>query len=381
MCSNPAQVICICYHVHLCSNCTSTHITEGSVSIHTFLPIASEARFKEGDDHYSLVKIAQCIRSVKAQLLAEIDSIETFKQTSLVAIDACANRLTPIIDDVIQETLLKLTRDVEISKQKAYAFSNQLEEEHIDVAKYSTSVFFRNAFERNANFKLIETFKTAFETVEVEESLKEFASFDIKVPSEPLFEITRTPEEYKDWLVVLEQRKHEELKKKERKLSRLVGGASSWNVSGYPTLDAFSFKVNTMIWLTGIGTGNGNTTGGTCSIQDIEIRQGRSTRGDLLYRHSETVTASWDGTEDDKFFKVQFNFPVQLLKDTDYCVRVCYNAGGNIWSANGTITTTVDDTVFTFQGASFDGGDNDNASSASSGPTRDLYFALAKCTL
>jgi hypothetical protein len=93
------------------------------------------------------------------------------------------------------------------------------------------------------------------------------------------------------------------------------------------------------------------------------------------------VTSTWDGTEDNQFFKVQFTAPVKLNKNTDYCIRVCYSAGGSIWSANGTIVNTEGEATFTYQGASFDGGDNDNASSDSSGPTRDIYFALAEVKL
>jgi hypothetical protein len=46
--------------------------------------------------------------------------------------------------------------------------------------------------------------------------------------------------------------------------------------------------------------------------QDIEVRQGGDTRGDLLYRHSVVETSTYDGTEDNKYFKVPFALPVQI---------------------------------------------------------------------
>mmetsp|Transcript_20089 Transcript_20089/g.37315 ORF Transcript_20089/g.37315 Transcript_20089/m.37315 type:complete len:390 (+) Transcript_20089:3615-4784(+) len=380
-CSSSAELLCICSHVRLCRSCMTRHLTESQNKVHTFLPIQCEASIKSGDDHYTVVRRSQLDKTYKEYLRREIDSLESFKQRSLDSIQASANTLTDLLNTLITQKIEKLTRDIEVARTDAIAFADQIDLEQADTSKKASNIFFRNAIERNTNFKSIPCFKYGFEAAEYEEELQKFASFNVKCPAEPLFEISRTPAEFEDWLLVLKARKEEELKKQERKLSRLVGGAGSWNVSGPPTLDAFSFQVNCNIWLTGIGTGNGNSVGGTCSIQDIEIRIGRSTRGDVLYRHPETVTSSWDGTEEDKFFKVQFKHPVQLIKDTDYCLRVCYSAGGNIWSANGTVTTTLDGAVFSFGSASFDGGDNDNASSASSGPARDLYFALAEVKL
>lgn len=380
-CSNQAVVLCMCSKLRLCRTCTSVHVMEVTNKIHTFLPVTCESSILKGDDHYTVVRRAQIVKSIKEYLRQEVDSLEAFKNSSLSSLDSSANSLSALISSLIEDNLVQLKRDVEAAKGSAFEFAEQVDLEQTEANAHGTGVFFHNSIQRNANFKDLECFKSTFEAADYEEELQKFASFEVKCPTESLFEITRTPAEFQDWLLVLKQRKEEELKKQERKLSRLVGGAGSWNVGGYPTLDAFSFSVNSNIWLTGIGTGNGNSPGGACSIQDIEIRQSRSTRGDILYRHHETVTSTWDGTEDNKFFKVQFSTPVKLMKDTDYCVRVCYNAGGNIWSANGTITSTHEGTVFSFQGASFDGGDNDNASSASSGPTRDLYFALAEVTL
>jgi hypothetical protein len=271
---------------------------------------------------------------------------------------------------------------VERAKADGSEFAHRVDEGQINPADHEIGTLFKNMTIKNPNLSSLQLFKTSFEEQEYEEALAKLASFKVTCPTELLFELTRTPEEYNDWLDVLRLRKEEELKKQERVLKRFLGEYGSWNVSGPPNVDATAFTVDHDIWMTGLGMGNGYNTGGSASIQDIEIRSGTSTRGDVLYRHPETVTSTWDGSEDNKYFKVQFTEPVKLLKDTDYTIRIQYSSGSTIWGAGETISNTIEEVNFTFSAASCDGGDSDNNGDATTaGPTRDIYFALAEVTL
>jgi hypothetical protein len=334
-----------------------------------------------GDDELTVVRRSQLHRTYRDFIRGEIEAIEHFKQRSLASIDASANTLTETLNTLIAMKIKTLSRDLELAKHSARTFNLQTMSEQLEPGRTETSIFIKNILDKNTNLKRLKTYASNYEETEYEEQLQKFATFQLKCPTDLMFELSRTPEEYKDWLLVLKARKEEELKKQERRLTRLTGTGSGWSVSGAPTLDAFTFRASCDIWITGLGLGTGNSTGGTASIQDIEIRGGRGTRSDLLYRHPTTVTTSWDGAEDNKFMKVQFTEPVRLPKDVDYCVRVCYNSGGSIWSSNGTQTTSFEGVTFTYGSASFEGGDNDNGSSATAGPARDIYLAFAAVEL
>eukprot|EP00359_Climacostomum_virens_P000572 CAMPEP_0204897076 /NCGR_PEP_ID=MMETSP1397-20131031/531_1 /ASSEMBLY_ACC=CAM_ASM_000891 /TAXON_ID=49980 /ORGANISM="Climacostomum Climacostomum virens, Strain Stock W-24" /LENGTH=289 /DNA_ID=CAMNT_0052064779 /DNA_START=288 /DNA_END=1157 /DNA_ORIENTATION=- len=289
--------------------------------------------------------------------------------------------MTSSLSTFIAEKMEKLTRDVDVSREESLQFIRKTTADQIDVTKHETNILFKNIKTKNISLKKLKCFDTDYSEVDYQKKIDSFVDFKMKCPTDQMFELTRTPDEYQDWLAEVKRRKEEELKKQERCLNRLTGTGSSWSVSGPPTLDAYSFRTNKDIWVTGLGCGSGNSTGNTATIQDIEIRLSKSTRGDVLYRHPETVTTTYDGTEEKKFQKVLFTEPVKITKNTDYCIRVCYSSGGSIWSGNGTQKTQQDGVTFTFSSATFTGGDNDNGSSASSGPCRDIYFALAEVTL
>jgi hypothetical protein len=271
---------------------------------------------------------------------------------------------------------------VERAKADGSEFAHRVDERQIDLADTELGTFFHNIISRNPNLTSMQLFKTTFEEQEYEEALARLANFNVTCPTELLFELTRTPEERKGWLEVLRQQKEEELKTQDCVLRRFQGEYGSWNVGGPPSVDATAFTVDHDIWMTGLGMGNGYSTGDSASIQDIEILSGTSTRGAILYRHPETVTSTWDGSEDNKYFKVQFTEPVKLLKHTNYTIRIQYSLGNDIWAAGETISNTIGEVNFTFSAASCDGGDNDNnGDTTTAGPTRDIYFALAEVTL
>jgi hypothetical protein len=347
------------------------------MGMHTFLPTQYEALLQEGVDDYSAVRRSQLDKGYKALLRGEIDSLESFKQRSLASLQAKADSLTEALNSSVVQKIEGLERDVAVAKEAGSAFMGNTLTNASDLAHYDATVLFKNIMTRNTNLKQLQTFKKTLDFSECEAGVQSFAGYSIQCPTDQLFELTRTPEEYQDWLQVLKKRKEEELKRLERCFHRLTPGTErNWSVGGPPTLDAISLRANCDIFLTGIGTGNGYAAGGGCSIVDLEVRQGLGTRGDVLYRHPETVTSTFDGSDANKFFKTRFSWPVQLLKDTDYTIRVAYASGGNIYSASGAQIHSIDEVTFTFTKSRFEGGDNDNSSSPTVGPIRDIYFAM-----
>jgi hypothetical protein len=374
----------MCQTVKVCKVCVSPHITHNPSKIHTFLPISSQALINAGVDHYSVVRRSAIDRSYKLLLKDEINSIESFKQSTLTAIQRRTEHITGLLNVLIDQKIQELTRDVELSKAVGDVFADSLTAAQIDLENHDTNAFFKNVIAQNPNLKGIRVFKSTYEErrEEYEEELQKLENFSIACPTEQLFELTRTPEEYKDWLDVLRQRQEEELKKQEKVLKRFEGEYGGWSVGGPPSVDATAFTVDHDIWMTGLGMGNANTSGGSCAIQDLEICQGASTRGTVLYRHPITVTSTWDGSEDNKYFKIVFTEPVKLPKGSAYTIRIQYSSGGGIWAAGGTIVNSVEEVNFTFTQTSCDGGDSDNNGNAvTAGPTRDIYFALAEVKL
>jgi hypothetical protein len=250
-CGSQAALICICSQELLCRVCTPVHLTQHPSTVHTFLPISAEPQLRGGDDHYSVVRRSQLTRCYKEYLRAEIDALEQFKQSTLSSVEAKANSLTETLNALVAQKVEGLTRDAETAKHEALRFAQQIDQEHIDSSKYDTTVFFKNSIQGNVNFSSLAVFKRAYAQGEYEEQLQQMLDFKVTYPTESLFELTRTPEEFQDWLLVLKNRKEEELKKQERRIIRLTGGADSWNVGGPPTLDAFSFQCNCDIWIMG----------------------------------------------------------------------------------------------------------------------------------
>jgi hypothetical protein len=346
--------------------------------MHTFIPMKYDAMIVNGlTDHLTAVLLGQSGQDCTALLKRGLNSLEDFKQRVLALVNQRADEITGTLNSLVLSKIASLERSVEIAKHEGTVFANRLEETHADSSVYESNVLFDNIKHLNFSLKRLKTFQQTLEFTECEAELQNLLQFSVTCPSEPLFEITRTPDEYADWLLVLEKRRQDELNRRERRLIRLTGGSTNWNVGGPPVLDAITLQASCDIFLTGIGTGNGYSSGGTCSIQDIEVRQGGGSRGDLLYRHPTVESATYDGTEDNKFFKVPFAWPVQLIKNTDYTIRVCYSQGNDIWSAaEGTQVNEVDEVAFTFKLSRFEGGDSDNGSGPTYGPTRDIYFAL-----
>jgi hypothetical protein len=375
LCSGQATLVCICSTVRLCKRCAVQHITQ-SERVHTLLPVQAELSILSGDDHHSVVRRSQLSVSYKDFLKAEIEALESFKQSSLSSLDSSSSTLTSALSVLITDKLEAISRDLESAKQAATTFMSTLAEDYLDIEKFDTTVLVKNIVKSNTDLQKLECFTKIYEEVEYEQKITSLTSYEVKCPTDLMVELSREPDEHAEWLKEVRRKKEEELKKQEKCFQRL-SGFSSWGVSGPPTLDAISFKVSCPIWVTGLGLGNSNSSGGSAKVQDIEIRQGRSTRGESLYRHPEQMDFTWDGSDDAKFMKVPFTEPIKLSAGVDYCIRVCYSAGSSIHSATGTQMNSCEGVTFTIGPAAFDGGDRDNGSSASSGPIRDIYFALA----
>lgn len=375
-CAGQATLLCICSNYPVCKSCATQHVLQ-TEKVHTFVPIASQAALQAGDDKLTIVRRAQLMRTYKDFIKQEIDSLESFKQTSLTSLQGTSDAITSKINEITGAKLEKFTRDVEIAKSEAHQYVRQTLADQIDTAKHATNILIKNIKTKNASLKRLKCFDSSYDEITYQKQLDRFASFSVNCPTDTMFELSRTTEEYQDWLILLKKRKEEELKKQEKCLVRF-SGATSWSVNGPPTLDAFTIKTSVDIWITGLGLGTGNSSGSSAKIQDIEVRSTKSTRGDVLYRHPEIINTTYDGVEGNKFPKVLFTEPVRLTKATDYCIRVCYSSGSSIHSGSGTAYTQSEGVTFTFGSATFTGGDNDNGSSASSGPVRDIYFALAE---
>lgn len=376
-CGAGAVLLCVCQHSQLCQSCIPLHLAQNPMEMHTFLPSHYESLLQEGVDDLSVVCRGQLDKGYKALLKGEIDSLENFKLRSLASLQAKADSLTEALNSYVMQKIEELERDVAIAKEEGTTFISNTLRKTSDLTAYDATVLFKNIMTHNTDLKQLQTFKRTVEFSECEAAIQSFAGHSIQCPTDQLFMLTRTPEEYRDWLLVVRKRKKKERRRLERCFHRLTPGSErSWIVGGPPTLEAISLRANCDILLTGIGTGNGYAVGGGCTIVDLEVRQGLGTQGTLLYRHPETVTSSYNGRVGNKFFKVRFAWPVQLLKDTDYTIRVAYASGENIYSANGDRIHSIDEVTFTFTKSRFEGGDRDNSSSPDVGPVRDIYFAM-----
>jgi hypothetical protein len=312
----------------------------------------------------------------------QIESLERFKVERVEAINRSAEKITSHINSLVLQRQECLARDVMQAKALSSEFAMSLLQSTLRPDDTLSSVFFKNVISKNTQFKSLETFKRNYEQMDLEEAFSEVYNFKVVCPTDQLFELTRTPEEYEGWLEELDRRKKEALRRAERCLKRFLGEYGVWNVSGPPKTDCTSFIVNVDIWLLGLGMGNSNSSGGSTRIAVIEIRKTKSTQGELLYKHPEEATSTWDGNTDNKYFKVPFKEPVRILANTDYTIRIQYAAGGQIFAAGGTIVNTLEEVTFTFSKSTCEGGDSDNnGNSVTAGPTRDIYFSLDKVQL
>jgi hypothetical protein len=369
LCSGQATLVCICSTVRFCKRCAVKHITQ-SERVHTLLPVQAELSLLSGDDHHSVVRRSQLSVSYKAFLKAEIEALESFKQSSLSSLDSSSSTLTSALSVLITDKLEAISRDLESAKQAVTTFMSTLSEDYLDIEKFDTTVLVNEVVKSNIDLQKLECFTKIYEEEEYEQKINSLTSYEVKCPTDLMVELSRDADEQAEWLKEVRRKKEEELKKHEKCFQRL-SGLSSRVVSG---VDAISFKANRPIWITGLGLGNSNSLGGSAKVQDIEIRQGRSTRGRLLYRDPEQMDFTWDGSDGAKFMKVQFTEPIKLSAGVDYCIRVCYSAGSSIHSATGTHTISCEGVTFNIGSAKFDGGDK--KSSVSSSPVRDIYFAL-----
>lgn len=381
-CGASAQLVCMCEGVALCRTCVAKHSLESSLQVHTFLPVESKRLITSGVDCYTAIRRVQTDKSYRDLLSEEIEALNRFKKEKVEAIQSSADQLCFFVNSLIENRQQQLRRDVEIAKTQGRAFADDILRATVSTNDHLSNVFFKNVSDRNIILKSMIAYNSAYEQIDFEETLTSLYNFKVVCPTDFLFEITRTPDEFKDWLGELDRRKKEALRRAERCLKRFLGEYGVWNVSGPPKTDCTSFTANADIWLLGLGMGNANTSGGTTRIQTLEIRKTKSTQGELLYKHPEEPTGTWDGDVEKKFFKVPFKEPVQILKDTDYTIRVQYAAGGQIWSAGGTISNSIDEVTFTFCKSNCEGGDSDNnGNTVTAGPTRDIYFSLDKVQL
>jgi hypothetical protein len=160
-------------------------------------------------------------------------------------------------------------------------------------------------------------------------------------------------------------------------VSRYSATGSSWHINtNGKQVEAISFMVNSQIYLTGIGLANAFEQGKQTSIKKLEIRQTKSTRGFLVYRHDSEVKLSFTGA-DSNFVKVSINSRVKIMVDTWYTLRVKYMPGTPI--SRGTCVNnapSANGVQFSFEKACYEDDDMENGSHEIHGPLKDFYFTV-----
>jgi hypothetical protein len=148
-----------------------------------------------------------------------------------------------------------------------------------------------------------------------------------------------------------------------------------WNVGG-SALDLVSLIVDKSIKISALGLGNAMAVGDSATIESIEIRKTRSSRGKLIYRHPTGVRITNTGVESDKYVKINFRGEVKLKKHVVYTILVQYAAGNPVYASGGTKALAAGGVNFTFIKSACEEGDVDNnGNSETAGPIRDIYFS------
>ncbi|CAG9329206.1 unnamed protein product [Blepharisma stoltei] len=205
----------------------------------------------------------------------------------------------------------------------------------------------------------------------------------------PLFDVYYIPlekpyslDQYNELLNLLfpkftEKKSPEVLPGEESKVCRYATTGSSWHINtDGKQVEAISFKVSKNIRLTALGLGNAHEESKKVTIRKIQIREGKSTRGNKVYNHS-TKEKLINIGEESKFVRVGLENPVILEPETWYTLRIKYKQGAPV--CRGTTVNnhpSANGVQFDFEKAKFDGGDMENGSHEVHGPLRDFYFHL-----
>lgn len=106
------------------------------------------------------------------------------------------------------------------------------------------------------------------------------------------------------------------------------------------------------------------------------MREGRSTRGNIIYEHS-VKEKIYNIGEDSKFVKVALESGVPMRSNTWYTVRIKYKPGTPVCRGTSVVShPCVESVDFDFEKATFDGGDTENGSHELHGPLKDFYFII-----
>jgi DNA-binding CsgD family transcriptional regulator len=160
-------------------------------------------------------------------------------------------------------------------------------------------------------------------------------------------------------------------------LRRFLSDYGSWNVGSENKFEVTTFSVDHDILITAVGIGSPYKEDSRIEVSVLEIRNGIHTDGSILYRHSKTLALIWNGSDDDKYTKINLTQPVHIRRNTDYTFRIRYDTSGEIWAAGGSPKNSVGGVDFRFSKSSCGGDDEDNNGNATTaGPTRDIYFTL-----
>jgi hypothetical protein len=160
-------------------------------------------------------------------------------------------------------------------------------------------------------------------------------------------------------------------------LRRFLGDYGSWSVGSMNTVEVITFSVDRDILMTGIGIGNPFEEDAENDVSVLEIREGTGTRGPIVYQHPYSICLRWDGADEDKYSKIDFNEPVYISREVEYTFRLRYDSSGSVWAAGGSVNNAVGRGNFTFSATDCEGEDTSSVSAMHAGPIRDIYFTFA----
>jgi len=347
--------------------------------VHSFLPIESEDFNSSVSDNYNSVRRANIQRNFANLLRGTIAQIEEFKQRSLETLNANASQLVDLISYTAEKKVDEFHFQVEKARNQVQEFvSDLVSSRGPRLHGLDPRIFFENVARSGIDVDWLNLFKLKLDENPIEKALSKFFNFDFKSPSELLYELTATPDEYEHYVQFVKKSAKVGYEV-EAVLRRFSEDYGSWNVGGPRQVDATSFIVDRDIKLTGLGLGNASQAGSYCYVAEMQVKAGRGTGGDVLYSHPVVLSSFWTGYEEDKYFRCDFYEPVNILAGNEYTLRINYGESGPVWAAKGIMTDKAEEVSFQFFSSVMQDGDHDNNGNAvTAGPLRDLYFTVTK---
>ena len=165
----------------------------------------------------------------------------------------------------------------------------------------------------------------------------------------------------------------------ELKVSRYSSTGSSWHVNtDGKQIEAISFKSTHNVNLTAIGIGNAHEAGKKVTVGKIQIKEGKSTQGDVkVYKHKRKEKLINVG-EESQFVRVALENSVALVAESWYTLMIKYKPGAPV--CRGTMANnqpSINGVIFTFEKTRYEGSDVENGSHEVHGPLRDFFFTLS----